>query len=656
MSADELLGRWTELFAVTGAAPDPASWPPAAAPSAPGPEPLQLDIPELFARAADPAERRDLDLLCAVLAGYPGGGLRLAVIGPQQLRARSTPGVAGLTAADLPVPAGGAPCWAGVALLRMRRRARVTQITESIDQLCGALDYPRDPEGSTAVALAVLDRLEILVGTSGVGVSVAGAAGGAGLDHVFTAGPPEPRGDRPLSREADFVVLRSGPPRRRRAEARSIVDLRRQHALAEIGQAPSEIGEEQTFAARVIRSRQDARARLAVRKLGEDSSGAAEVLREALLVADGQRPLLEGLASRIGTVTDFWLLDDALAEAGDGDAGEHLAADALRRDLDARLEQLLGLTFVPDGETELVPVVTPIVLEVADNLVPYVDSQQDGGVFLHTLIPAMRERIRESTGVTVPGVRLRGNTGFGPGELAVLIDELRAFSGYTDPDWRFDAVPAGFGPPNPGEFHSPVHPLTGEPDVWTIAPGDALDVQQMLIHRLELVLRTRLSGFVGPEEVTELLLPSWGAGGDTLDTEARLRLTWLLQAMLDDGLPISDGPAILAAVDLTDPLPVLRRAVREPLAESLPGRHLEGRWHWLPAELEEVLDSVAWQGPVEDHYQERADLEHWIDATIAGNGPVLGVVTSGETARQALSDILRARHGFVVTRTDEERT
>ncbi|MFF5081404.1 FHIPEP family type III secretion protein [Actinoplanes sp. NPDC000266] len=650
MSADELLARWAELFGVTGAVPDPASWPPE-----PGPEPSQLEITELFARAADPAERRDLDLLCAVLAGGPGAGLRLAVLGPQQLRARSTPGVAGLAAADLPVPTGAAPLWAGVALLRMRRRARVSQITESIDQLCGALDYPRDPEGSTAVAAAVLDRLEILVGTSDVAVSVAGAAGGAVLDHVFTAGPPRPRGDRPPSREADFVVLRSGPPRRRRAEARSIVDLRRQHALAEIGQAPSDIAEEQTFAARVIRSRQDARARLAVRQLGEDASGAARVLREALAVADGHRPLREGLASRIGTVADFWLLDDALTEAAAGDAAVRLEADALRRDLDTRLEQLIGLTFVPDGETELIPVVTPIVLEVADNLVPYVDSQQDGGVFLHTLIPAMRERIRVSTGVTVPGVRLRGNTGFVPGEVAVLIDELRAFSGYADPDERFDAVPAGFEPPGPGETHSPVHPLTGEPGVWTILPGDSLDVQQMLIHRLELVLRARLSGFVGPEEVTELLLPSWDAGGGTLDTRDRLRLTWLLQAMLDDGLPISDGPAILAAADLTAPLPDMRRTVREALAGSLPGRHLDGRWHRLPAELEEVLESVSWPGPVEDHYQERADLEHWIDAALDGNGPVLGIITLGETARQALSDVLRARYGFVVTRTEGER-
>ncbi|XVU20704.1 FHIPEP family type III secretion protein [Actinoplanes sp. CA-054009] len=649
MGSDELLARWAELFPAA-AAGDPASWP-----SEPPPEPSQLDIPELFARSGDPAERRDLDLLCAVLTGHPGPEPRLAVLGPQQLRARSTPGVAGLTAADLPVPAGGAACWAGVALLRMRRRARVSQITESIDRLCAALDYPRDPVGSTAVAGAVLDRLEILVGTSGVDVSVAGAAAGPGLDHVFTAGPPEPRDGRAPSRAADFVVLRAGPPRRRRAETRSIVDLRRQHALVEIGQAPSDLAEEQTFAARVIRSRQDARARLAVRQLGEDGPGAARVLREALAVADGRRPLLEGLASRIGTVADFWLLDDALAEAADGDAVVRREAAALRRDLDARLEQLIGVTFVPDGETELIPVVTPIVLEVADNLVPYVDSQQDGGVFLHTLIPAMRERILVSTGVTIPGVRLRGNNGFAPGEVAVLVDELRAFSGYADPDERFDAVPAGFDPPGPGETHSPVHPLSGEAGVWAIRPGSALDVQQMLIHRLELVLRARLSGFVGPEEVAGLLLSSWDLGGRSLDTVAQLRLTWLSQAMLDDGLPIGDGPAILDAADLTAPLPVLRRAVRAAMPESLPGRHLDQRWHRLPAELEEILESASWARPVEEHYQERADLEHWIDAVLAGNGPVLGVITLGETARQALADILRERHGFVVTRTEAER-
>src|SRR4051812_2038443 len=44
----------------------------------------------------------------------------------------------------------------------------------------------------------------------------------------------------------------------------------------------------------------------------------------------------------------------------------------------------------PESEV-FVPVVTPIVLEVSDALVPYVDSRQDNGKFLFELIPFMRD-------------------------------------------------------------------------------------------------------------------------------------------------------------------------------------------------------------------------------------------------------------------------
>ena len=70
----------------------------------------------------------------------------------------------------------------------------------------------------------------------------------------------------------------------------------------------------------------------------------------------------------------------------------------------------------PDSEL-FIPVVTPIVLEVSDALVPFVDSRQDSGRFLYELIPFMRDGLFVELGVRFPGVRARGNPGLPPGRV-----------------------------------------------------------------------------------------------------------------------------------------------------------------------------------------------------------------------------------------------
>ena len=75
----------------------------------------------------------------------------------------------------------------------------------------------------------------------------------------------------------------------------------------------------------------------------------------------------------------------------------------------------------PESEM-FVPVVTPIVLEVSDALVPCVDSRQDGGRFLFELIPFMRDGLFVELGVRFPGVRARGNPHLPPGAYQIQIN------------------------------------------------------------------------------------------------------------------------------------------------------------------------------------------------------------------------------------------
>ena len=82
----------------------------------------------------------------------------------------------------------------------------------------------------------------------------------------------------------------------------------------------------------------------------------------------------------------------------------------------------------PDSEL-FIPVVTPIVLEVSDALVPYVDSRQDGGKFLYELIPFMRDGLFVELGVRFPGVRARGNPSLPPGAYQIQLNEVPVVTG-----------------------------------------------------------------------------------------------------------------------------------------------------------------------------------------------------------------------------------
>ncbi len=82
----------------------------------------------------------------------------------------------------------------------------------------------------------------------------------------------------------------------------------------------------------------------------------------------------------------------------------------------------------PDSEL-FIPVVTPIVLEVSDALVPHVDSRQDNGKFLYELIPFMRDGLFVELGVRFPGVRARGNPALPAGAYQIQINEVPVVTG-----------------------------------------------------------------------------------------------------------------------------------------------------------------------------------------------------------------------------------
>jgi len=167
----------------------------------------------------------------------------------------------------------------------------------------------------------------------------------------------------------------------------------------------------------------------------------------------------------------------------------------------------------PDSEL-FIPVVTPIVLEVSDALVPYVDSRQDGGRFLYELIPFMRDGLFVELGVRFPGVRARGNPSLPPGAYQIQINEVPVVTGQAtlghilvnDTIERLKLM-------NVNGFEA-INPATRQPAAWVpeqhkdmleAAGLTTWDVPGYIILHLAAVLRRHAREFVGVQEVQSML-------------------------------------------------------------------------------------------------------------------------------------------------------
>src|SRR5207253_1200765 len=74
--------------------------------------------------------------------------------------------------------------------------------------------------------------------------------------------------------------------------------------------------------------------------------------------------------------------------------------------------------------TDTAAFVRAIRVELGDSLVPLVDPQQRGAPVFDGLIPDMRQRVADQTGVTLPGLLMRGNFGLGPADYEIQLDEV----------------------------------------------------------------------------------------------------------------------------------------------------------------------------------------------------------------------------------------
>jgi hypothetical protein len=595
-----------------------------------------------------------------------------------------------------------------VILFRVQRRTYVGDIVTSIEDLGRALDYQRDVIGSNAVARAIIRRLETLRATQGVSVSIAGTAslsgdapdveahyfflGGGALSSItdeieirdgqLVAIRSDGRAD--TWRGTDLIHLRIGRPDARRSVYRSLAQLRREHQLAELGSGsdgkPNE--KEESYSSRAARVNQAAKAeRIVHLAVTGNAADARNVYRMALTQPGADGPLAESIADRITSMHDYWSVDAVLQDVEPDTHASAAAARSVRRRLAVRLDQLFGLCSSSDRDPPgdppgfWIPVVTPLVLEISDALVPLVDSRQDGGHFLYELIPKMRERISKSMGVNVPGVRARGNSYLRPGTYTIQVDEVPMLTGNVvlGAPVAVLAPPIGWEADQDAELVG-VHPLTGERSLCLLKPDtserhieeERLTPAQYLVNRVELVIRDNLNRLLGPQDVVGLI-GEWGKqqGADLVastlpNTDSQLRLTWILKALISDGVPITNWQAILEAVQGTggmmEPLTVLRRAVRARLRDQVPGPWARDKVFRIPAELEAAIvgnrDKYGAVAPGAARYE----FQVWLRQKVRLSGPAISLVASSQDARELVAALARSEDRLITTFSEDELT
>ena len=305
--------------------------------------------------------------------------------------------------------------------------------------------------------------------------------------------------------------------------------------------------------------------------LGKDIGGQMVAFPRAIAIAGG---MLIGLGLIPGLPKIPFFVMGALAGAGawklmqkdkkkaeGGAEGEAAGENGENGETPAAAEPQPKEPINPDSEL-FIPVVTPIVLEVSDALVPFVDSRQDGGKFLYELIPFMRDGLFVELGVRFPGVRARGNPGLPPGAYQIQINEVPVVTGQAtlghilvnDTVDRLRLMNI--------EGFEAVNPATRQPSAWVPEQNKEMleaaglttwDVSGYIILHLASVLRRQAREFLGVQEVQSMLDQLEKAFPAIVKEVVPkvvnvLKLTDVLGRLVEEEISIRDMRGILQAI------------------------------------------------------------------------------------------------------------
>lgn len=276
-----------------------------------------------------------------------------------------------------------------------------------------------------------------------------------------------------------------------------------------------------------------------------------------------------------------------------------LADDAARSEAQRRHAHLLEVERValgldqPQQELQsMLPVVVPIALEMAGNLIPLVERDAQGASgALDELAPQMRDALERRYGFTFPGIRIRGNTSHMPdGAVLILIDEIPESMFSIDPQQVVvNATPerlAACGVTAQEFFHATYGRIACVPAVERAAVQglglDTMDAAEYLFNALFELIGRMPHEFLGPDEVHQRVsaLPPDLVQRTVPGVVSWIGLTKVLQALLQEDIGIGNLQAIVEALSRCDPqrtgIDECVEIARRSLSEQIGTRFLAG--------------------------------------------------------------------------------
>ena len=169
-----------------------------------------------------------------------------------------------------------------------------------------------------------------------------------------------------------------------------------------------------------------------------------------------------------------------------------------------------------EGQSQqMLPVVTPIALEVAADLIPLVEDAGEGSRFLGEMVPMMRDGLFYELGVRFPGIRVRGNESDMPaGSYLIMINEIPLVMGTVNIDKVLVNDTAerlrllnieGETATNPANNNECAWIDAEYKDVAEQAGLTTWDAAGYIVLHLSSVLRKNAAEFVGIQEVMNML-------------------------------------------------------------------------------------------------------------------------------------------------------
>ncbi|MBI3072262.1 MAG: type III secretion system export apparatus subunit SctV [Deltaproteobacteria bacterium] len=274
-----------------------------------------------------------------------------------------------------------------------------------------------------------------------------------------------------------------------------------------------------------------------------------------------------GLLLLLAVVPGMPTLPFVLLGAGSGFLAYRLSKRAAAASAvvgDARAAALQGK--LPGARDErddrYLPVVTPILVEVASDLAAAIEGQGGATAFLKERVPALRDEVFHDLGLRLPAVRLVVGGALPPGTYRIRLHEVPVCEGQIPHGAYFVPMAADALPPLERTPVAAQLPGTDRPGAWVdvlaarplAEAGIPLwDAPTTILKHLGVVARRRAGEFLGLEEVQQMLdQVEKVAPASVREVVPKLlslfRVTDVLRRMLDEQIPIRDMRAILNAL------------------------------------------------------------------------------------------------------------